>query len=121
MSEVAKGKLHLILRLEVSQLSKPRVSDFGTTAINTLITVPIHFLQSGHFAKIAKQIIRATSAMASTAWYNGADPLETSDERVPKVNQDYWCFFANLDIKLLYIHLLAIFQEFNYVQVFEKI
>ena len=29
-SEVAKGKLHLILRLEVSQLSKPRVSDFGT-------------------------------------------------------------------------------------------
>ena len=45
--------------------------------------------------------------MASTAWYNGADPLETSDERVPKVNQDYWRFFANLDIKLLYIHLLA--------------
>ena len=30
-SEVAKGKLHSILRLEVSQLSKPRVSDFGTT------------------------------------------------------------------------------------------
>ena len=30
MSEVAKGKLHSILRLEVSQLLKPRVSDFGT-------------------------------------------------------------------------------------------
>ena len=44
--------------------------------------------------------------MASTAWYNGVDPLETSDERVPKVNRDYWRFFANLDI-LLYIHLLA--------------
>ena len=27
-SEVAKGKLHSILRLEVSQLSKSRVSDF---------------------------------------------------------------------------------------------
>ena len=32
MSEDAKVKLHSILRLEVSQLSKPRVSDFGTTA-----------------------------------------------------------------------------------------
>ena len=29
-SEVAKGKLHSILSLEVSQLSKPRVSDCGT-------------------------------------------------------------------------------------------
>ena len=34
MSVVAKGKLHLILRLEVSQLSKPRVSDFGTGIIS---------------------------------------------------------------------------------------
>ena len=31
MSEVAKGTLHSILRLEVSQLSKSRDSDFGTT------------------------------------------------------------------------------------------
>ena len=30
MSDVAKGKLHSILKLEVSQLIKPRVSDFGT-------------------------------------------------------------------------------------------
>ena len=30
MSEVAVGKLLSILRLEVSQLSKHRVSDFGT-------------------------------------------------------------------------------------------
>ena len=30
MFEVAKGKLHSILRHEVSQPSKPRVSDFGT-------------------------------------------------------------------------------------------
>ena len=48
--------------------------------------------------------------MVSTAWYNGVDPLEMFDERVPKVNRDYWhfffFFFANLDI-LLYIHLLA--------------
>ena len=44
--------------------------------------------------------------MASTAWYNGVDPLETSDQWVPKVSRDYWRFFANLDI-LLYIHLLA--------------
>ena len=44
--------------------------------------------------------------MASTAWYNGADPFETADERVPKVNRDYWRFFADLDI-LLYMHLLA--------------
>ena len=46
------------------------------------------------------------SAMALTAWYNGVDPLEMSDEQIPKVNRDYWHFFANLDI-LLYIHLLA--------------
>ena len=32
MSEVAKGILHSVLRLEVSQLSKPRVSDFGTSS-----------------------------------------------------------------------------------------
>ena len=49
--------------------------------------------------------------MTSTAWYNGVDPLETSDERVPKVKRDSWrffffFFFANLDISL-YIHLLA--------------
>ena len=44
--------------------------------------------------------------MASTASYNGVDPLETSDEWVPKVNLDYWRFFANVDI-LLYMHLLA--------------
>ena len=29
--QLLKDKLHSILRLEVSQLSKPRVSDFGTT------------------------------------------------------------------------------------------
>ena len=44
--------------------------------------------------------------MVATAWYNGVDPLEMSKERVLKVNQDYWRFFANLVI-LLYIHLLA--------------
>ena len=55
--------------------------------------------------------------MASTAWYNGVDHAETSDERVPKVNRDYWRFFANLDILL---YLWPIFQEFNCVQVFEK-
>ena len=33
MSEVAKGKLHSSPRLDVSQLSKPWVSDFGTTVI----------------------------------------------------------------------------------------
>ena len=44
--------------------------------------------------------------MASTAWDNGDDPFETSDEQVPKVNRDSWRFFANLDISL-YIHLLA--------------
>ena len=30
MSDVAKGKLHSVLKLEVSQVIKPRVSDFGT-------------------------------------------------------------------------------------------
>ena len=30
MSELAKGNLHSILKVEVSQLPKPRVSDFGT-------------------------------------------------------------------------------------------
>ena len=38
--------------------------------------------------------------MASTAWYNSVDPLETPDERVPKANRDSWRFFANLDILL---------------------
>ena len=71
-----------------------------TTAINKLITVHIFFLQSGHL------IFANCKAMASTAWYNGVDPLETSDERVPKVNRDSWRFFANSDISL-YIHLLA--------------
>ena len=44
--------------------------------------------------------------MASTAWYNGVDPLETSDEKVPNVIRDSWCFFADSDISL-YIYLLA--------------
>ena len=68
-----------------------------TTATNKLITVPILFLQSGHLA---------FAAVASTAWYNGVDPLETSDERVPKVNRDSRHFFANLNTSL-YIHLLC--------------
>ena len=58
--------------------------------------------------------------MASTTWYNGVDPFEMSDERVPKVNRESCHFYANLDISL-YIHLLANLQEFNCVQVFEKI
>ena len=76
-----------------------------TIAINKLFTVFILCLQSRRLA-FAKQSIRATTAMAPTAWYNGIDHLETSDERIPKVNRDSWRFFANLDI-LLYINLLA--------------
>ena len=81
------------------------ITEQQTTEINKLITVPILFLQSGHLA-FAKKSIRATAAMVSTARYNGVDPLETSNEQVPKVNQDSWCFFANLDISL-YIHFLV--------------
>ena len=43
---------------------------------------------------------------------NGVDPLETSDDRVPKVNRDSRRFFANLDISL-YIHLLVDFPRFE--------
>ena len=57
--------------------------------------------------------------MVSTAWYNGVDPLEMSDKLVPKVDQDSWRFFANLDISL-YIHLLVDLPRVC-VQVFEKI
>ena len=35
-SEVAKGKLHSVHRLEVSQQSKPRVSDCGTMLLANL-------------------------------------------------------------------------------------
>ena len=41
-SEVAKGKLHSNLRLEVSQLSKPRVSDFGTTDTTWMLCDSLH-------------------------------------------------------------------------------
>ena len=58
--------------------------------------------------------------MVSTAWYNGVDLLETSNEQVPKVNQDSWRFFANLDFSL-YIHLQADLPRVSLCTFFEKI
>ena len=69
-----------------------------TTAINKVNHCPYTFssIWPSCFCKVEH-----TAAMASTAWYNDVDLLETSGKRVPKVDRDSWRFFANLDVHLL--------------------
>ena len=67
MSEVAKGKLHSILRLEVSQLSKLRVSDFGTSTSSNICYIIYRNVNKN---KLTLKIIRLSSDIAATIYFS---------------------------------------------------
>ena len=75
-----------------------------TTAVNKVNHCPYTF--SSIWPSCFCKVKHTGDSCNGTAWYNGVDLLETSGEGVPKVDQDSWRFFANLDISL-YVHLLT--------------
>ena len=99
MSEVAKGKLHSVRRLEVSQLSKPRVSDFGINGpmASGLITIgsdPIfaYWVQTIGESNSFKKKINTTHAMAELYTTRIGGPHFSSTNRYSLThNGTVWC------------------------------